>query len=98
MLQVTGTAVEVQQKTGGAPGQEFHYTEVAVLTGKASIERVRLGRDFKGAPPVEGQQVTLGVVVKAYAGRNGAGYQLTAVERIDSTAARPSLAAAHKAS
>lgn len=80
MLLVTGRVLDVDSRIIGNPGQQFESITVSILTGKASIERVRLGRDFPTASmPRENDLVVYGVAVSAYAGKNGAGVSLTAL-------------------
>jgi hypothetical protein len=83
MLQITGKTLDVTTETVHPPGgSSFESTTISLLAGKASVERVRVGRDFEGVLPKEGEEVTLSVVVSAYASRNGAGYRLTALGRV----------------
>lgn len=83
MLRITGKVLEVSTEiVSPANSQSFESVTIALLTGKAAVERVRVGRDFQASDmPREGEDVTLNVVVSAYAGRNGAGYRLTALGR-----------------
>ena len=82
MLRIEGKALEVSTREGEYDGRKFEVVTIAVMTGKADIERCELGRDFDGPVPVEGQDVVLEVVVSAFARRNGAGYRLTALHNV----------------
>jgi hypothetical protein len=77
-LLVAGTVLEVTTETVGQPGNQWIQTEVSILTGKSRVERVRLGRDF-GDAPLEGQEIVAEVAVRAYSGKSGPGYGLTAL-------------------
>lgn len=95
MLQITGKCLDVTSETVNGPSGSFVSTTIALLVGKASVERVRVGRDFLPSDlPKEGEDVTLHVVVSAYAGRNGAGYRLTALSRVKGGARIAPLASA----
>lgn len=90
MLNITGKALDVRSEIVNPPngGSAFESVTISLLCGKADVEHVRVGRDFaKSDLPKEGEDCTLAVVVAAYATRNGAGYRLTAVERVRSRAA-----------
>jgi hypothetical protein len=83
MLRITGKTTEVTTEVVNVPGKpSFESTTIYVLTGKSKIEAVRVGRDFSGLLPKEDEPVELVVVVSAYATRTGAGYRLTALERV----------------
>jgi len=87
MLQITGKTLDVSTETVTPNGgQPFESTTISLLTGKADIAKVRVARDFQGALPKDGDQVTLDVVVSAFATRAGAGYRLTALARVGASA------------
>lgn len=83
MLRITGDCLDVTSETVNGPSGSFVSTTIHLLSG-LQVERVRVGRDFLPAdlPKAGDKNVDLAVVVSAYAGRNGAGYRLTALERI----------------
>lgn len=82
MLQLTGKVLDVITETVNGPNGSFVSTTIHLLTG-LQTEAVRTGRDFPPADvPKKDEDVTLEVVVGAYAGRNGAGYRLTALRRV----------------
>lgn len=81
MLHISGKVLLVEQETITGPSGSFVATTVHLLTGKATVERVRVGRDFPpSAVPSEGDEFAAHVVVSAFATRSGAGYRLTALE------------------
>lgn len=82
-LVITGDCLDVTSETVNGPSGSFISTTIHLLIG-VRTEAVRVGRDFPPAdlPKKDEKNVGLGVVVSAYAGRNGAGYRLTAVERV----------------
>ena len=82
MLRITGKTLDVTTEQVQLAGRDpFTSTTISLLVGKAQVEHVRVGRDYQGALPKEGEEVTLHVVVSAYATRSGAGYRLTALGR-----------------
>lgn len=95
MLQISGKVLDVTSETVGSPGNSFVSTTVSLLSGKARVEQVRLGRDFPTSQtPKEGDECTMAVFVSAYTTRNGAGYRLTATERISAAPAGARISAA----
>jgi hypothetical protein len=89
MLRIKGTVLDVTSETIQGPTGSFISTTVHMLSG-LNVERVRVGRDFPAnSTPKKGDEVELEVVIQAYAGKNGAGYRLTALNRVyaDSKAA-----------
>ena len=90
MLQLTGKCLGVDSETVQGPSGSFVSTTITLISGtgtQSRIEQVRVGRDFPTSQlPKEGESVALEVVVSAYAGRNGAGYRLTALSRVASGA------------
>ncbi|MCW2787154.1 MAG: phiB5 01 [Marmoricola sp.] len=95
MLQIQGKALDVSvEHVTPANMAAFDSTTVSVLTGKAEIEKVRIAGSFDGALPKEGEEVTLNVVISAFATRGGAGYRLTALSRVQ-VGARPAVASVH---
>lgn len=86
MLTITGKCLGTKSETVNGPNGSFVSTEIGLTTGDGfdlNVERIRVGRDFPTASlPKDGDTVTLRVVVSAYATRNGAGYRLTALDRV----------------
>lgn len=85
MLHVAGKVLEVTSRIAGQPGSQFEVKTIALLTGKATVERVRVGRDFEGVVPGpgdEGEDRVYEVAVSAFSGKNGAGYQVTALRDV----------------
>lgn len=80
-LVITGKVLDVSTETvQGGPNGSFQSTTISVLSGKARLEPVRVGRDFPLANlPKEGDETALEVVVSAYSAKGGAGYRLTAL-------------------
>ena len=99
MLRVQGKCLEVKTEQVNGPTGTFESTEFSVLTGKSSVERVRAGRDLGATNyPREGEDVDLEVVVSAWAGKNGAGYRLTAIGRAPAVRIAPPAAGTRAAS
>lgn len=86
-LQLHGEVREVSRDTRTHEGRDYEVITLHVLSGKSDIDRVRIGRDFGGVIPREGENVTLNVVAGAYAGRNGVVSTLTALSRVETPAA-----------
>lgn len=95
MLQLVGRVLGVVTETMNGASGPFTKTTIHVLDGFQSVP-VTVGRDFPMADlPKEGEMVTLGVVVSAFARRTGgAGVQMTAIERVKPTGARVAAPAA----
>lgn len=87
MLQLTAKCLDVSSEVvnEGSP-DAFSATTITCITGdgaRTKVERVRVGRDFVQADfPKVGEEFVAEVGIRAYAGRNGAGYSLTAWRRI----------------
>lgn len=87
MLTISGKVLEVKSETVNGPTGSFVSTTISLLSGKSDVQHVRVGRDYPAARvPKEGEDgVTLEVAVSAYATRNGAGYRLTALDRVEAS-------------
>jgi len=78
MLLITGTVVDVSSRHVDHGGG-FDVTTVHLLTGRR-VERIDLGKSFRGDVPAKADEVALEVSVRAYprAGGTAGGYELTA--------------------
>lgn len=79
MLRLTGKVLDVTTENVTAASGSFVSTTIHVLDGLV-VQRVRVGRDFPMTElPRKGEDADLSVSVSAYSGRNGAGFNLTAL-------------------
>jgi len=83
MLQVVGKVLDVSTETVNANGNSFESITVSVMTGKADIEKVRIGRDYPTMRmPREGDEWAANVVVSAFSRKDGAGFRVTAISEV----------------
>lgn len=84
MLQLQGKCTGVQSEQRQGPSGPFTSTDIGIQTGPMTIDRVRVGRDFKPEDyPKEGEDVTLVVVASAYKTKDGTPrVQFTATGRV----------------
>lgn len=93
MLTITGDVLDVTQETVNGERGSFVSTKVHLMCGEgadASVQHINVGKDFPTtALPKKGDKaVSLSVVVGVWSGRNGAGYRLTALDRVHTAGQR----------
>lgn len=94
---VAGKVLEITDREVGSIENNTRrwVKQIAIQTGKAQIDLVRLDPEkFKGPRPEEGQTVVLACWFSAWAGRSGAGLTVTAQEHADAALLDATLAAA----
>lgn len=81
---ITGKCVESTPQKFGSGEKEFRFLEIAIQTGVASIELIRVTDSYpRELTPRVGEVVDLEVSLAAYTGRNGTQLNATAVKPFD---------------
>lgn len=95
MLKIAGKVLDVTSENVTTANGSFISTTIHLLAGVV-VYQVRTGRDFLPSDlPKRDENVELVVVVNAYRTKSGAGYNLTALNRVPAPAApaaQPALA------
>jgi len=89
MLKIEGKSLGVSTEHIPTAQGGFTKTTIALMTGEgvnSKVEHIGLAKDFAGELPKDGEHVVFHVVISAFATRNGAGYRLTALSRVQAAA------------